>query len=135
MNKVVVHVDDATRGTILNALEAACSDVRVYDTLIDLKTMQRHKLDAFFWPKYTTVTSSLVREGTIIPSYTSYSHATMKLMRVGGFRGTLDSIEISASGTYSAFGLGSSRAGIAKRGAESALRDMATKLVRALSFQ
>lgn len=133
IGKVEIHVDPATRGTIMNALEASSAKVIVYDTLIDLKTIQLHKLDAFFWPKYITLRSSLDREGTIFPSYTSYSGVTLRLMRIGGFRGTLDSIEINATGSYYAHGIGSSRTSIAKLGAESALRDLATRIVFALN--
>lgn len=121
------------RRTILYALESVAKDVQVDTVMLDFATVKRRNLDAFFWPEYSSVFSSLSREGTLIPSYTAYGGATVKLMRMGGFRGTIDSLLIQGRGSYHAHALGSRRSGIAKIGAEAALRDMATKLARALS--
>lgn len=126
-------IDEALRKTIVYSLEAASADVRIYSSMIDLRTMQRHDLDAFFWPEFVTLSSSLSREGTLFPSYTAYGSASMKLMRMSGFRGTIDSITISGNGSYYAHGIGSARTSIARTGAEVALRDMATKLANALT--
>ncbi len=133
VGKLEIIVDEATRGTILNALEAASAEVVVLDTMLDLRGIQRRKLDAFFWPKHINVRSSLYREGTLFPSYTAYAGVSLKLMRISGFKGILDSLDLNGSGSYYAHGIGSSRSGIAKLGAEIALRDLATRIVRALN--
>jgi hypothetical protein len=125
--------DEAMRHTILYALESASIDVQVVTVMLDFAAVQRRDLDAFFWPEYSTVYSSLSREGTLIPSYTADCGASVKLMRMGGFRGTIDSLVIQGRGSYYAYAVGTRRSSIAKIGAEAAMRDMATKLARTLA--
>jgi hypothetical protein len=121
------------RLTIIHALESVAKIVQVDTMMLDLASVKRRNLDAFFWLQYSSVFSSLSREGTLIPSYTADGGATVKLMRMGGFRGTIDSVLIQGRGSYYGHALGSSRSTISKIAAESALRDMATMLARTLA--
>jgi hypothetical protein len=124
--------DEAMKLTIVHALEAVAKDVQVDTAMLDFAAVKRQKLDAFFWVKYSSVFSSLSREGTLFPSYTADGGATVKIMRMGGFSGTIDSLLIQGRGSYYGHAIGTGRTAISRTGAEMALRDMATKLARAL---
>lgn len=133
IGKLEIIVEDAARSTIMNALQASSKVVIVFPKKIGFSEMKRHDLDAFFWPQHLTARSSLEREGTLFPSYSSYAGVSLRLMRMSGFRGTIDSLQLTGSGSYFAHRTGISRAGIARTSAEIAFRDLANKIVRALN--
>jgi hypothetical protein len=128
-----IEADDAIRQTVVNTLRSVSANVIVTDTMYSFSMMQRRDLDAFIWLKDATVRSALEREGSLFPSYTSFSSINLKLMRMSGFRGTVDSLMLYGSSSYFAHAIGSSRSRIAKIGAEKALQDLADRLVNALS--
>ncbi|HET6513465.1 MAG TPA: hypothetical protein VFH43_14835, partial [Candidatus Kapabacteria bacterium] len=133
LGRVEIVIGDAIEKTILNTLNVSSVSVQVFQKRINFRDMQRLDLDAFFWIEHMSGSSSLEREGTLWPSYTSFSNVSVKRMRMSGFRGTIDSLLLTGIGSHYAHRTGASRAYIARTSAEIALRDLAERLSTALN--
>lgn len=130
---ITILLEDAVYGSIENALDAVAQEVILLDTMPTLASMKRLDLDAAFWVQHFAARSQLQREGTLVPSYTTYSNITLQLKRMSGFRGTVDSLDLNGFGSFSLYITRSGRSGIAKIGVELALRDLANRIARRLS--